>query len=172
MEKKDFIESDAGVLTEKRLIRLPGFPGNDFLGKRTIAILECDQEIPCNPCEDICPNDAISVGRPITNLPSIDPSKCTGCLRCIRVCPGLCIFLVCRDYTDDTSLIYLPYELLPIPKKGEEVDVLDRYGRQVCTGRIEKIIRKDKKYRTAIIAMEVPEKYHMASRHFRIKSGK
>lgn len=167
MKKEDFIKTDTGVLTEKRLAGLPGFPSKNHLGQDPIAVLECDQEIPCNPCEDICPNGAISVGSPITNLPSIDPSRCTGCLKCIRVCPGLCVFLVCRDHTVDTSLVYIPYELLPLPREGENIDVFDRYGIKVCKGRIKKVIKKDKKYRTAIIAMEVPKKYYMSARHFR-----
>jgi len=163
---KYFLDQPTGVITESVLEGLPGFCGIEKLGDRPLAVLECDQEIPCNPCEDICPGGAIKVGRPITNLPSIDPSKCNGCLKCIRICPGLCIFVIIKDYTEDTSLIYMPYEFCDVPGNGEKVLVLDRYGKNICKGRVVKAIKKDKKYRTAIIAIQVPKIYVNSARHF------
>ena len=168
LDKKYFLASDTGVISEQRLKALPGFPGLGRLGEKPLAILECDQEIPCNPCEDICPNGAIKVGSPITNLPEIDPEKCTGCLKCIRVCPGLCIFIVHRDFAQDTSLVYIPYEFLPLPAKGEEVDIMDRKGRIICRGKIHKVMGKDKRSKTAIVVMEVPKEHYLHARHFKL----
>jgi Fe-S-cluster-containing hydrogenase component 2 len=162
-----FLDRPTGVVTESILKDLPGFPGINRLGSKPVAILECDQEIPCNPCEDICPNKAISVGSPITNLPVIDPSRCNGCLNCIRVCPGLCIFVIIKDYSGDSSLVYIPYEFLDIPDKDEEVTVLDRYGRDICRGRVIKVMKKDKKYRTAVIAIQVPKRFVNSARHLK-----
>lgn len=171
LNKKVFLENGMGVICQERLIELPGFPGSSFLGEKPMAILECDQEIPCNPCEDICPNGAIKVGSPITNLPKIDPERCTGCTRCLRVCPGLCIFVVQKDFSEKTSLVYIPYEFLPLPDKGEKVYILDRFGRMICNGKISKVIKKDKESRTAIIAMEVPKEHHLSARHFKLYRG-
>ncbi|RLF43886.1 MAG: (4Fe-4S)-binding protein, partial [Thermoplasmata archaeon] len=45
--------------------------------KRGVAITECVQEIPCNPCVDACPVDAISMEN-INSPPFVDYDKCTG----------------------------------------------------------------------------------------------
>ena len=61
--------------------------------EKGIAILECIQEIPCNPCVDACPFNAISM-KDINDTPKIDYNKCTSCKRCVSICPGLAIFVV------------------------------------------------------------------------------
>ena len=84
-----------------------------------VALLECVQKIPCNPCVDVCPVDAISM-KSIIDLPVIDFDTCIGCGSCISVCPGLAIFRV--KVKDGTAWITLPYEFLPIPKAGDTVN--------------------------------------------------
>ncbi len=163
-------ESDVGVIDLDQLKKIPGCPSEHDYLKGAIAVIECDQDIPCNPCEDICEHAAIKVGVPITNLPILDIEKCTGCINCITICPGLCIFVVNRDYTDKTSLVYIPYELSPLPLKGSEVDVLDRKGEKICKGFIRKVIKPASFNKTAVVAMEVPKKFYNTARHFEFQS--
>ena len=59
----------------ERIKTIPGYPGDERIEKGPVVVIECDEDIPCNPCEDICPREAITVGEPITNLPRIDPVK-------------------------------------------------------------------------------------------------
>jgi len=47
-------------------------PARDRLAKGPVAVIECVQNIPCNPCEAACPARAITVGQPITALPVLD----------------------------------------------------------------------------------------------------
>ena len=47
--------------------------------KGPIPVIECPEYIPCNPCETACPTHAITIGKPITNLPTLNVDKCTGC---------------------------------------------------------------------------------------------
>ena len=61
--------------------------------KKGVAIIECIQEIPCDPCVAICPVSSISM-KDINDIPKIDYNKCTGCKRCVGICPGLAIFVV------------------------------------------------------------------------------
>ena len=67
-------------------------PSENCLDKG-VAIIECVQEIPCNPCVDVCPFDAISM-ESINAPPIVDYEKCTGCAQCVAICPGLAIFVV------------------------------------------------------------------------------
>jgi Fe-S-cluster-containing hydrogenase component 2 len=152
-------DSDTAILTLDRIRTLPGYPGSARFEKGPVVVIECDQDIPCNPCEDICPEKAITVGEPITNLPAIDPDRCDGCIVCITICPGLCMFVVYKNYNSSESLIYLPYELHPLPEKGKIVDGCDRKGEVVCPARVEKVINAKRTQKTAVVAVAVPKEY-------------
>lgn len=159
-------KSDAGIITLDEFKKIPGYPEGDDFSRGPIAVIECDQDIPCNPCEEICKYGAIKVGKPITNLPVLSAEKCRGCLKCITICPGLCIFVVYRDYTDKTSLIYIPYEFSPLPEKNTYVDVLNRRGEKICKGSIRKVIKLAGSNKTFVIGMEIPKRFYNTARHF------
>lgn len=57
----------------------------------------------------------------INDPPVVDYEKCTGCLNCIRVCPGLAIFML-RLREDGKGEVTLQYEMLPRLKKGDKVE--------------------------------------------------
>jgi Fe-S-cluster-containing hydrogenase component 2 len=161
-------DSDDGILSIERIKELPGYPGEERIEKGPVVIIECDEDIPCNPCEDICPEGAIDVGEPITNLPRIDPDKCDGCIVCISICPGLCMFVVHKNFSDTESLIYLPYEMYPLPEKGSVVDGCDRRGELVCKVRVEKVMKAKKLQKTAVVAVSVPKKHFETVRAIRL----
>lgn len=106
----------------------------NFKGKETLAFIDCDQDIPCNPCEKYCPKGAISVGSEINQMPSIDTKICTGCGLCVSNCPGRAIKLVQLNYSNDKARIVIPYEFLPEPEIGVELELLDSLGNSVCYG--------------------------------------
>src|SRR5512136_1764704 len=93
--------------------------------EKGVAILECVQEIPCNPCVESCPVHAISM-KDINAPPVNDFEKCIGCTKCVGVCPGLAIFVI--KTIGKKALVTLPYEFVPIPKVGDVVKALDRTG--------------------------------------------
>jgi len=148
-----------GVLTVEEVMKCPGWPGDNFIEKKRVAILECVEDIPCNPCEEICPVGAIKVGSPITNLPVIDGEKCTGCNKCIAICPGLAIFVVDKNHSQRFSSISLPYELLPLPKKGDRVEGLDRSGKSICRAQVEKVVALEKNDKTVIVTIIVEKEF-------------
>lgn len=82
---------------------ISGFPGIEALSQKKCVVIECSQNIPCNPCEAACPHHAITVGEPITNLPIVDQEKCIGCGLCVAKCPGQAIFLVDLSKADYVS---------------------------------------------------------------------
>lgn len=146
-----------GVLSNKDLT-LP----IDKQLKKGIAIIECVQEIPCDPCVTICPVNAISM-KDINDTPKVDYNKCTSCKRCVSICPGLAIFVV--KVEDDKALITLPYEFLPIPKVGEKVTALDREGKSRVTA---KIIKVNKSGKTTVVTIEVDKSLAMEIRNIKL----
>lgn len=131
--------------------------------EKGVAIAECVQEIPCNPCVDACPVGAISM-KDINAPPLVDYDKCTGCGRCIAICPGLAIFVV--KVKDDKALISLPYEFLPLPEINDKVKALDREGRFVDYATVKRVLKKEKTY---VITIETKKEYAMIVRNIRVE---
>ena len=150
-----------GIPSMDELKATPGLVSELRFEKGPAAVIECVQEIPCNPCEKACPCNAIFVGIPITNLPVVDGEKCTGCGSCLALCPGLAIFLVHKNYTDSTCLIEFPYEYLPLPKEGDLVPCGGRDGGFLAEGKVIKVKKGEKLDGTTLISVEVPKKYYM-----------
>ena len=156
-----------GINTSK-IKKSPGYPTNEILEKGPVAVIECTEEIPCNPCETICDKNVIKVGTPITNLPKLlNPETCTGCGKCIVECPGLAIFIVDKTYSEKEAAISIPYELLPLPEKGDRILVLNRQGEVISKGKIQKV-RKNKKFsHTSIVTFTVPKEFADEARFFK-----
>ncbi|MCM8818218.1 MAG: 4Fe-4S binding protein [Candidatus Omnitrophica bacterium] len=154
-------------LDEKTYFNKISFPSFERIKKGPVAIIECIEDIPCNPCETICKFGAIKVGFPITNLPILDEEKCTGCGRCVPVCPGLAIFVLDYNFNEKDCLLTIPYEFLPLPEEDEKVKCLDRDGKFVCDGKIIKVIPPERNAMTAIISFAFPKKYYNKIRSFK-----
>lgn len=158
----------SGVASVEELRRSPGYPSPARRKAGSVAVIECVEDIPCNPCEAACPHGAIRVGTPITRLPVLTEKKCTGCGRCIPACPGLAIFVVDAAHSESEAAISMPYEFLPLPKKETRVDVLDRAGRRVCSGRVVRVSCLPRNRGTAVVTIVVPRAYAEAVRGFRL----
>lgn len=130
------------------------------------AVLECYQNIPCNPCVAACKQGAITMAEDINETPRLDADKCTGCGICVASCPGLAIFLVNRDFSDTEVEIGVPYELLPLPGKGEAVLALNREGEVLCEAKVTKVRTSKAFDRTAVVYIAVPEEHADEARFF------
>ena len=131
------------------------------------AIIECPQAIPCNPCETSCPTGAINTGGNINGVPQVDYEKCTGCGICVTKCPGLAIFLV--QQREEHSIVGIPYEFLPIPEKGSSVKLLDKNGKYVADGQIDRVMI-NRKEKTHIVFLKVPKGMEGVVRHFEMST--
>jgi len=121
-------------------------------------LIECPEEIPCNPCEEVCPQQAIKVGSPITNLPRFKEERCTGCGLCIAVCPAQAIFLIDRFFSEDCARLDLPYEELPRPRKHQIVGLLDREGKEIAKGQVIRTRLTKAFNKTTVVSVAVPQK--------------
>lgn len=144
-----------GTPSDEERLNCPGRPSEERIAKGPVAVIECVQEIPCNPCEAACPFGAIKVGRPITNLPQLDEEACTGCGVCIAACPGLAIFKIDETYSEREALVEFPYEYYPLPAKGDTVTVVNRFGEAVGKGTVVSVKQPKKFDNTAVIGVRV-----------------
>lgn len=146
-----------GILSSKNL----KLPTRKQLEKG-VAILECVQEIPCNPCVDSCPVDAISM-KDINAPPVNDFERCIGCTKCVGICPGLAIFVV--KVKEGKAWVTLPYEFVPVPKVGNLVQVLDRAGVVRGDGLVTRVVKQGK---TLVVTIEIDGKLAMDVRNIRV----
>jgi Fe-S-cluster-containing hydrogenase component 2 len=150
-----------GILDERDLT----LPGLERFSKGPVAVIECIEEIPCNPCVEACPKHAISMAT-VTGLPALDPGRCNGCGLCLSHCPGLAIFWI-DESRPDRDLVGIPYELLPLPEPEEEVLLFDRAGNACGRGRVERIWNRPSLDRTAVVFVAASKGLAMKVRHLR-----
>jgi len=156
-----------GIMTSEELARI--LPSEARMNKGPVAIIECVQDIPCDPCVAACPTHAITMKDGIADRPHLNEDACTGCSLCVAKCPGLAIFIVNRNYSKSICTITMPYELLPIPEKGDKVTALDRAGKAVCETPVIKIIGGRKFDHTHVVTIEVPKEQAMTVRAIRVE---
>jgi len=155
----------AGVVTDDELGRI--LPSGARRDSAPYAVLECVQEIPCDPCVKACPRGAITIEGNLNETPRIDYDLCNGCGLCVAKCPGLAIFVVHPAFSRTEALVMMPYEFVPLPAKGEIVEVLDRQGRTRGEGRVVKILNARGQDRTPIVSVAVPGDVAHEVRFFR-----
>ena len=149
----------SGYITKEELTRFNQLTSEERFKKGPVAVIECIQQIPCNPCEIACAQSAISVGEPITSLPVLNEDLCTGCGLCIAKCPGLAIFVVDKTFSDEEATVSFPYEYSPLPKKDDEAEAVGRNGEFVCSARVVKVLNPKSFHQTPVVTLAIPKQY-------------
>ena len=144
------------------------FPCEKRLLKGPVAIIECFQPIPCDPCATACPRGAILPFKDINDRPDIDNDKCIGCIICMTRCPGLAIMVVDMTWSDDRALIKMPYEFRPLPEKGETVQALDREGKVVALAEVAQVQNNKNMNKVPIVSIIVDKELVKIVRNIRV----
>ena len=174
---KAITETEEGIAISESLLRkgyvddseIERFPGVTHQSG-VHPVIECTQNIPCNPCQDACPKKCISIGDNITSLPIVLPdSECINCGMCVASCSGQAIFLVNEDLGDGTATVTLPYEFLPLPEAGTNGVALGRDGKVVCDATVVGVKSMKAFDKTNLLTMRVPKEYAMTARFFKAK---
>jgi thioredoxin reductase/Fe-S-cluster-containing hydrogenase component 2 len=153
-----------GYVADAEISRFPGVTRK----KGIHPVIECTQNIPCNPCQDSCPRKCIVVGSKITALPVLDEERdCSGCGLCVSACSGQAIFLIDEEYEPGYTLITMPYEFLPLPEPGDRGTGLDRSGTEVCGAEVVEVKSKKAYDNTSLVTIKVPTDMAMRARFFR-----
>lgn len=153
-----------GYVAEDEIERFPGVRK----AKGIHPVMECTQNIPCNPCQDACPKKCIKIGKKITSLPAVDESvKCIGCGMCVASCSGQAIFLVNDDYEEGYATVTMPYEFLPLPVKGEKGSAYNRAGEKVCEAEVVEVRTSPAFDKTNLLTIKVPADMSMKARFYK-----
>ena len=161
--------SKTGYLTEEELQDSPGVPTAARRQKGPVAVIECLEDIPCNPCESSCNVGAIVVGADITNLPHLDGEKCVACQTCVYICPGQAIFMIDESLPRDRASVMMPYEYRPLPEKDDVVTALDRAGKELGDAKVLAVRQTKKMDQTATVTIEIPQDWSMQASAMRFK---
>ncbi len=157
-----------GFVADDEIERFPGVTHRTGVH----PVIECTQNIPCNPCQDACPKGCISIGSNITSLPiAVEGADCINCGMCVASCSGQAIFLVDEDCGDGTATVTLPYEFLPLPAEGTMGVALGRDGKQVCEAAVVSVKSAKAYDKTHLLTMRVPKAFAMKARFFRCEEA-
>lgn len=145
------------------------FPSIERVNKGPVAVIECFQRIPCNPCSTACKRKAIMGFKDINDIPVINWEQCNGCGLCISSCPGLAIMVVDGSWSKDKVLFKIPYEFLPLPKEGSIVRGLNRKGEYITDVKVIKVQNSKALDKTPILHIEVSKDYLYEFRNIRLE---
>ena len=172
---KEIMETEEGIAVSASLLK-HGFVADDEIERYpgvthkagVHPVMECTQNIPCNPCQDACPKGCISIGAKITSLPVVvENSQCVNCGMCVASCSGQAIFLVDETYEDGYASVTLPYEFLPLPEVGTKGAGLGRNGQKVCDAEVVQVRNVKAFDKTNLLTIKVPAEYAMKARFFK-----
>ncbi len=130
-----------------------------------VPVFHCSQEIPCDPCTSVCTQRAIYIDpNDIRRLPEFIGDKigkkCTGCEKCVTICPGLAITLV--DYRKDAGrpTVTIAYEFLRESIKVDDVvTVLDASGDVLGNVKVANVRAVKANDRTVAVKVQAPKEY-------------
>jgi hypothetical protein len=75
-----------------------------------------------------------------------------------------------QKFSEDEATVTLPYEFLPLPKKGDVVITLDRYGSPVGKGKVVRVQNTRYNDKTPLITVTVPKDMIMNVRNIKVEA--
>ncbi len=139
-------------------------------------VIHCTQEIPCNPCTDLCPHGLIFIDqKDIRGVPTFlgDGYCCEVCEKCVAGCPGLAITLV--DYRDNVEnpTVSIPYEFNRDPiQENDVVTAMDTEGNSIGEFEVSSVHSIQNSDRTLIVHVQAPKEIAKQIAGIRMQEGK
>jgi len=129
--------------------------------EKVFPVMHCRQEIPCDPCANVCPygliqlkDDAIR-GVPLFGIR--DDKNCIACERCVAICPGLAITLVNFQEDPTQAIVSVPLEFSEdFIHKGDQVPVTDIDGNLLGEFPVVRVRTLRQYSHTLIVQVQVP----------------
>lgn len=128
---------------------------------QVFPVMHCRQEIPCDPCANVCPYGLINIdshdirGLPIFNIR--DDKNCIACERCVAICPGLAITVVDFRKDPDQALVSIPLEFSEqFIHTGDFVLVTDIDGNRLGEYPVIRVRSLRQYSHTLIVQVQVP----------------
>jgi Fe-S-cluster-containing hydrogenase component 2/bacterioferritin-associated ferredoxin len=152
LEKAKILKSPPGELKKRTEMKKK---------MKVYPVFHCTQEIPCNPCTSVCPQDGITIADgSITGLPYYTgKEECKGCMQCVAVCPGLAVTLVDTRKDPKNPMVTLPFEVgEQFIEKGSKVQVTDCYGDILATVPVERVSRLKAYKETKLVQVKLSKK--------------
>ncbi len=123
-------------------------------------IIHCTQEIPCDPCSELCPHGLIFIDdKDIRSTPVFlgDGFCCEVCEQCVAGCPGLAITLVDFRNNKNMPVISIPYEFNrdPIQKK-DLVTAMNTEGKPLGDFEVLSVHTIPSSDRTLVVHVQAP----------------
>ena len=129
--------------------------------KDVYPIIRCAQEIPCNPCTEVCVLQSIKIKEPtMMGRPKFE-GDCLGCTRCVSICPGLAITLVDKRYdkSKKTARVVIPWEMPEgTIKIGQIVTTAGFEDEIIGKGKVIAIKKSKWQNKRSLVSLEVPYK--------------
>jgi len=127
--------------------------------KEIYPVIRCAQEIPCNPCTEVCVLQSIKIKEPtMMGRPQFD-GDCLGCTRCVSICPGLAITLVDKRYdkSKKTARVVVPWEMPEgTIKIGQQVTTTGVEGEIIGEGKVISMKKSKWQNKRVLVSLEVP----------------
>jgi len=129
--------------------------------KDIYPIIRCTQEIPCNPCTEVCVLQSIKIKDPtMMGRPQFD-GDCLGCTRCVSICPGLAITIVDKRYdkSKKTARVVIPWEMPEgTIRIGQNVETTGMEGDKIGKAKVIAIKQSKWQNKRSLVSLEVPFK--------------
>jgi len=124
--------------------------------KRLVASVECFEDIPCNVCQTVCPENAIEIGHvPRERDALLIESKCTACGICLTACPSSAIVMVEDKPNHSQAKITLPWNGTRLWKAAESPQVVNRRGELLGTARVISVEDPAPDSKTQLVHLEI-----------------
>lgn len=156
---------EKGFIADDEILK---FPAACYVKKGPHPVIECTQNIPCNPCQDACKVGCIMVGDAITKIPEVvEDRKCINCGMCVAACSGQAIFILDEDYEEGFATVTLPYEFYPLPKEGDMGLGLSRDGKYECDAEVVSVKENKVFDHTNLLTIKIPKEYATKVRFYK-----